>query len=53
MYTCIKPKTWLEEMLAEQLSYNVKEAYLCVSMEEMLISGYIDWFLENHLLNHK
>jgi len=42
MYTCIKPKTWLEEMLAEQLSYNVKEAYLCVSMEEMLISGYID-----------
>lgn len=42
IYTFIKPKTWLEEMLAEQLSNYIMEARLSVSIEEMLMSGYVD-----------
>lgn len=37
IYSYIKPVTWLEEMLAEQLSNNIMEAYLSASIEEMLM----------------
>lgn len=36
-HTSIKPKTLLEDMLAERLSNDITEAYLSVSIEEMLM----------------
>lgn len=34
MYTRNKLNTWLEEMLAEQLSNDLREAFFFVNMEE-------------------